>query len=118
MSKMLPKTNRLKKKKDFENVFKHGKGARGSFLALKFVKNGRKESRFGFIVSQKVSRYAVKRNKVKRRLRSVISSSSSLIKPGLDVAIITFSGIEDKTFQETKDILFKLLKDAKCLSLS
>ena len=36
---MLPKENRLKKKKDFEKVFKEGQGFKEDFLFLKVVKN-------------------------------------------------------------------------------
>ena len=69
---MLPKKNRLKNKKDFERVFKQGKGFKEDFLFFKITKNNLKENRFGFIVSLKVSKKAVLRNKVKRRLREII----------------------------------------------
>ena len=42
---MLPKINRLKKQKDFERVYKKGKGYKEDFLFLKIVENGKKLTR-------------------------------------------------------------------------
>ncbi|GAI32984.1 unnamed protein product, partial [marine sediment metagenome] len=62
---MLNKRNRLKKKKDFDKVFKQGQGFKQDFLYLKIRKNNLKSSRFGFVVSKKFSKKAVIRNKIK-----------------------------------------------------
>lgn len=64
----LNKKNRLKKKKDFEEVFKRGRAVRGSFLLIKYKKNESDIPRFGFVVSAKVVPKAVKRNRIKRIL--------------------------------------------------
>ena len=53
---MLQKINRLKKKNDFEAVFKKGKSFKNSFLVLKTAPNKLEESRFGLVVSQKYQR--------------------------------------------------------------
>lgn len=105
---MLPQKNRLKKKKDFERVFKKGKGYRGDFLFFKETKNNLKESRFGFIVSKKISNKAVIRNKVKRRLRAIIQKKKTGIKKGMDIVIITLPGIENKSFQEIEEDVNKI----------
>ena len=36
---MLPKINRIKKKKDFEIIFKKGKSFKNNLFILKFIKN-------------------------------------------------------------------------------
>ena len=109
---MLPKANRLRKKKDFEELFKKGKSFKNNFLTLKIAQNNLKESRFGFIVSQKVSKKAVLRNKIKRRLRDIIKRNIKDIKNGMDVVIIVLTGLEKKSFLEIKEILNILLKKA------
>ena len=95
---MLPKQNRLKLKKDFERIFKQGKGYKQNFLFLKVLENGLKETRFGFIVSKKISKKAVIRNKLKRRLREVIRDKlkEEKIRPGIDVVLTAFPGLEEK----------------------
>lgn len=112
---MLPKLNRLKKKKDFKKVFKSGKGVNLNFIVLKFNKNGLKNSRFGFIVSSKVSKKAVVRNKIKRRLRESVKRKIDDVKGGLDIVLITFPALKNKDFQEIDKIVEKLFKRAGIL---
>lgn len=112
---MLAKVNRLKKKKDFDKVFKEGKGFKEDFLFLKFVKSNLKQNRFGFIISQKVSKKATVRNRIRRRLKGLIKGKLSKINKGIDVVLIAKPGLETKDFWEIEDILTKLLKKAKIL---
>ncbi len=100
---MLGKENRLRRKKDFEEIFKKGRSFKESFLVLKILKNNLKVSRFGFVVSQKVSKKAVVRNKIKRRLREIVGLN---IKKNLQIgggkkvdgALISLPGSEKKKF--------------------
>ncbi len=112
---MLPKENRLKKKKDFANVLRKGRGFREGFLFLKLAGNSLEESRFGFVVSQRISKKAVIRNRLKRRLGEIIRLNLSEIKKGVDGVFIPGPGLRDKTFQELGEIMVKLLKKAKIL---
>ena len=73
----LNKKNRLKKKHDFENVFKKGKAVKGSFLFIKYRKNELGVPRFGFVVSAKVARKAVERNKTRRILSEAVGGRIS-----------------------------------------
>ncbi len=114
---MLPKKNRLRKKKDFEKVLKRGRGFKEDFLILKVKKNRLKELRFGFIVSQKVSKKAVVRNKIKRRFREAARERIKRINKKVDIILIALPGAEAKDFQETKTTIEKLFKKAGILSL-
>lgn len=84
---MLPKINRLKSDKDFKNVFKSGKMLENRFLRVKFLKNQRNYSRFGFITSAKVLKKATIRNFLKRRLRAASRFLIKDLKPGFDIVI-------------------------------
>jgi len=110
---MLPKKNRLTKKKDFDFIFKKGQTAKSGFLIFKFLKNRLNEDRFGIIVSKKVSNKSVQRNLVKRRLRKAISDSIKDFKNHqyLDVIIMTLPGVLNKSFSEIKIMVNKFLKD-------
>jgi len=112
---MLPKLNRLKKKKDFEKVFKLGRGAKLNFITLKFNENGLENSRFGFVVSSKVSKKAVVRNKIKRRMRESVKKKINNIKKGFDVVLIALPNSKDKDFQETNRVVEKLFKKTETL---
>lgn len=110
---MLPRENRLKKKKDFEKVFKEGKGFKEDFLILKFILNNLKQSRFGIIVSQKISKKATIRNKIKRRLRALLGFKLAEIKKRVDLVLVVLPGFETKDFWEIEKIMNKLFKKAK-----
>jgi len=107
---LLPKINRLTKKKDFEAVFKKGKSVKNGFLVFKILNNSLLKNRFGFIVSKKVSNKATIRNKVKRRLRAIISKELDDIKGYRDMVIITLPGIEKKEFSELQENIHTIFK--------
>jgi len=110
---MLPKINRIKKKKDFEAIFKKGASFKDGLFILRFIKNGSDKNRFGFIVSQKVSKKATVRNKVRRRLTEIIKAKREEIKNGTDLVLIALPGIEKKEFSEIKDKLNNALIKSK-----
>jgi ribonuclease P protein component len=109
---VLPKENRLKNKSDFENVFEKGKAFREDFLFLKRVENNLEETRFGIIVSKKVSNKAVIRNKARRRISDVITLNLLNIKKGMDVVIIAGNQIKEKSFKDIKEKEIELLSKA------
>ena len=112
---MLPQDSRLQNEKDIERVYKKGKSFKEDFLVLKVVKNSLAKSRFAFIVSQKVSKKAVARNKVKRRLRETIKKQTKIITPGFDNLVIARSEAVERNFPEIEKVLIKLLKRAKLI---
>lgn len=110
---MLIDEHRLKKDKDFELVFKEGKVFSSDFLFLKLKRNNLQTSRFGFIISKKISKKSTFRNKVKRRLRETIRKNLDNIKQGFDVIIGVRAEILDKDYQEVCKEIESLLKKAK-----
>ncbi len=96
---MLSKINRLAKKSDFQKVFKDGRLVAGELIWLKYKKNDVGRSRAGFVVGLKVSKKAVERNKIKRRLRSAfrrfLNDGSAR-----DIVVGAKPGIREKKFFE------------------
>ncbi len=101
---MLPYKNRLLKEKDFEKVFKNGKGFKQDFLYLKLLENELPETRFGIVISKKVCKKAVTRNKIKRRIRHLIKQTLPDIKKGKDVILIV---LKDKEITSLDDLFKK-----------
>jgi len=110
---MLPRKYKLKKDNDFKKVFKQGKNYQQEFIRLKILENNLKISRFGLIVGLKISKKAVERNKIKRRLEEVIRLKP--LKPGFDVIILVSPEIVGKNYQIIEQSLTFLLKKAKIL---
>ena len=82
---MLPPKNRLTKKSNFEKVKSEGKMFQSaSFGLLVLERNDQTYSRFGFVVSTKVSKSAVKRNKIKRYFRLAVNDLLESVKDGFD----------------------------------
>ncbi len=72
-------------------VYQHGQTVRGPLTALKFVENNRRtEYRVAVVVSKKISKSAVKRNRMRRRLyEAVRGHEAGIIKP-YDMVITVF----------------------------
>jgi len=112
---MLPKINRLKKKKDFESVFKNSKGVKIGPLSARATSNSLGLNRFGVVVSQKVSKKATARNKIRRRISEVIKKEVNNSQGGVDTVLITLPGFEKLNFQETKEVVVKILSKLKLI---
>lgn len=112
---MLPKQNRLKKKKDFERIFKKGEGFKEGFLFLKVIKNNLEVSRFGFVVSKAFSKRAVLRNRIKRRLRVAVKARLPEVKAGYDGALMVQKGLIPKDFTEIEKVVSRLFKKANII---
>lgn len=112
---MLPKKNRLKKGKDFQKIFKEGKGFKEGFLFLKVAENGSENSRFGFSISKSFSKKSSLRNKIKRKLQELIRARTKKIKKGVDGLIVVYAGLEKNDFWEIEESLDNLFKKAGLL---
>ncbi|MAG45007.1 ribonuclease P protein component [bacterium] len=107
---MFAKKHRLTKQKDFEKVFKTGRLIFGRFLFLKILKNSLKYSRFAFIVSNKISKKAIIRNKIKRRMRAIVKKHFNEIKLEYDIIIIAKSGIETLGYEDLDNAIYSLIR--------
>jgi ribonuclease P protein component len=83
---MFNKLNRLAKTKDVKAAFAQGRSFFNSFFALKFVKKTG-VSRFTVVVSTKVSKKAVARNRLKRILREILRKNIPALPSG-DYAVV------------------------------
>ena len=112
----LPKKYRLSKK-DFEAAFKKkGRFIEIDFLKAKILKNNLNISRFGISCGTKISKKAVLRNKIKRRLNESLRLKLDKIKKGYDILVILTPKIVEKTYQEIDQAILKLLKQSNLLN--
>lgn len=109
---MLPKKNRLTKRKDFDLILKKGKAIKEGFLFFKFLPKKNGDSRFGIIVSKKISKKATVRNKLKRRIRALLRIKIKKLKKNVDGILIALPGLEEKKFQEIEFLIDNLFKRA------
>ena len=112
---MLSKKNRLKKNKDFNKIFKKGKKINEEVLLLIILKNNLKETKVGVVINKKVSKKAVIRNKIKRRIYNSIRNKLPEIEKGFDFLIIVRPEIKEKSFFEINKIINKSLKKTEAI---
>lgn len=86
---MLAAEYRLSQDEEFEKVEKEGKVFQSKSFGLRYLDRGDEEySRFGFVVSNKISKDATKRNRIKRAFREAVRQSISYLDRGLDVVFL------------------------------
>ena len=62
---------RLRRRKDFDNVFRKGRSWNNELLVLRSLPNDLPHNRFGFITSKRLGK-AVVRNRTRRRIREAV----------------------------------------------
>lgn len=99
--------------------FVHGRGqvARGQYFAIKYAHNPKRTTyRVAVVVSKKVSKSAVVRNRIRRRFYECIREVEQEITQPFDIAIMVYS--EELTSIKSEDLrkqLEKQLKTAKII---
>jgi len=87
--KMLTRVNRLTGTGNFDRVKEEGSLFQSESFAIAILSRKDEEpSRFGFIVSNKISKRANIRNKIKRILREAVKANLPELKSGFDVIFL------------------------------
>ena len=111
---MLPKNYRLKKRTAFAATYKTGKTLHKDGVTVFIGKEKQTEAptRIGFVVSKKIHKRAVKRNRIKRLMRE---SYRLLIKEGavsdkyISLIFVASTKLLGKSFKEVDDAMRKLV---------
>lgn len=97
----------IRKNEEFEYIIKNGLCRKNKFFVIYNIERKLENNRYGISVSKKVGK-AVVRNKIKRRLKDIISKNS--IKNGYDYVIIVRKAIVELSYEDMKNELLKLIK--------
>lgn len=95
-------------------VSKNGTALRSQNMTLKYIHNPRrKTSRFGVVVSKKVLKSAVGRNRIRRRIYEVLRHDIAGMKPGYDiVCFVAHATIRTMPADELKAQLTNMITEA------
>ena len=104
---MLKKVNRLKKRYQFNYVYKQGSHFFGKTMTIYVTSSKTKNIKVGFAVSKKIG-YAFKRNLIRRRLREVVYSEIINLKQNYNLIVVAKDFIENFTFADIKKDFLKL----------
>ncbi len=84
---MLRFENRLRASADFAKCYQSGKTRHGEFVLVRTKQNKKPENRYGVVVSKKISKRAVIRNRIKRRIVAILRDEAPMA-GGNDVVIV------------------------------
>lgn len=89
---MLSATHRFHGHGSLRYVYKNGQAIRSHLITIKYVPNAhRKHSRFAVVVSKKVHKSAIGRNRMRRRVYEIVRHELPHMKSPHDVVLMIFS---------------------------
>lgn len=89
---MISRINRFHGYGSLRYVYKNGQTVRGPLCAIKYVNNPkRNQYRLAVVVSKKVSKSAVVRNRIRRRLYEAVRLEAPAMKAPHDIVITVFN---------------------------
>lgn len=88
---MISKAHRFHGPGSLRYVYRHGRTVRGPLTAIKYLRNERRKTyRLAVVVSKKVHKSAVMRNRIRRRLYEAVRQYEAKITEPYDLVITVF----------------------------
>lgn len=115
--------NRLRHRNEFKTVYQKGERRSGKYLVLRFVKavspaegeTTLPPPKIGISISQKVSKKAVVRNRIKRQIRAIIRSWLPKLPKGLHIVVIVKPQAQGCKYEDFLRELRQLFIDSEVL---
>ena len=106
---MLPKRHRLPLRTELKRVQKNGRLYQGKLFSLLVCQQiNDSPSRFAFIISTKIHKKAVERNRIRRLLTEAIRGNLANVKPGNEAVFLVKKAILKKQFKEVEEEVERL----------
>lgn len=111
---MLNKKYRFHSRGGVRSAYQKGKTIRSPKMSLVFVENPRKYTRMAVVVSRKVDKTAVGRNRIRRRVYEVLRKNIDLIPKNTDYVWVVFSReVGRMPFNELEKLMGELVAQSK-----
>jgi ribonuclease P protein component len=112
---MIPRAYRFHGRNSLSFAYRRGKTVRGPLCSIRYIKRSSdKKSRVAVVVSRKVNKLAVVRNRIRRRLYEAVRLNLPNFTEPYDIIINVYSDklADDIEFEELKVIVYSQLKQA------
>lgn len=113
---MLPQHERLKRKIDFDRLRQEGKRHNRRSLSLVVLRLNEPGRKAGFIVTKRLSKKAVVRNRIKRQMRAAYLLHRSHLKQGYLFLFIARQTLIDSSFSHLQSQMEALLNEVEAIS--
>lgn len=111
---MLNKRYRFHSRGGVRYVYQKGKTVRKPKMSLVFAENTRGFTRVAVVVSKKVIKSAVGRNRIRRRIYEAIRINFEYLPKKTDYIFVVFSkDVKDMPFNELEKLLGELVEESK-----
>ena len=107
---MLKRENRIRLRKEFAEIKNKGKILYSPLFGFLTQKENDDQKKFGFIVSKKISKKAVDRNKIRRILSEVVRKNLGKFENGTRIIFLTKKEILGKKMKEIEKEVEKFIK--------
>ena len=105
----------LRRKKDFDRLYKRGKSFGSRYVVLFFIKNDFPYTRRAFLASKKVGN-SVRRNRARRLMKESHRKFRGNIKEGYDILFIARNNVNGSKCQDVEKSIKEVLSRAKLLN--
>lgn len=112
---MLKRINRLRKRYQFNYVYKSGEHYSSEHIVLYVTSSKTNNIKVGLAVTKKVG-HAVVRNKVRRRLREIIKKQVPNLKQNNNIIVVAKDNINEASFEKLSNEFLKLIKKANLIN--
>ncbi len=115
---MLAKKYRFHRQNDVRRVYRDGQSARSKRISLKYLKQrSASNNRVAVVVSKKVDKKAVTRNRIRRRVYEIIRNNWSETTPGYDLVFTVYEkSVAALEHEELEAEVRKLLTKAQLIN--
>lgn len=111
---MLKKVNRLRKKYQFNYIYKNGLHFSSAALVLYLTTSKTKQIKVGFSVTKKLGK-AVVRNSIRRKLREIVRKYLPNLKQNYNIILVARETVANYSFEELDKQFVELIKKAEIL---
>ena len=112
----LPKKNRLRLKKDFQDVKKNNLILNTPLFGVSYMKVDSNQPLIGFVISKKISAKAVERNKLKRKLSEAVRTLLPQINKNYKIIFLGKRELKEASFADISNQVESSLKSIGVLS--
>jgi ribonuclease P protein component len=109
MNESITPKERIRKKRDFLFIYKNGNRYRDRNFTVVSLSNDLKYSRLAVVVRKKVGN-AVKRNKIKRRIKALFRRNKDLLKDSKDLIFIVKPNIVKASWESLRKDYIKAIE--------